>query len=114
MSGIYAFLAGVVLIVLAFITGKKNGSEQTKTKISGQIVVEQQKAQKAEKEKATVVEAAHIVRENTAEANALDEYFNEFESKLADARSEGNSNYAIELAKELALKAENWKQRNTK
>ena len=114
MNGVYAFLAGVVLIVLAFVTGKKKGSDETKTKISGQIVVEKQKADKAEKEKELVVEASHIVRENTAEANALDEYFNEFEEKLAEARSEGNSNYAIELAKTLAQRAENWKQRNTK
>lgn len=114
MNGVYAFLAGIIVILLAFVTGKKKGSEETKTKISGQIVVEKQKADKAEKEKELVVEASHIVRENTAEANALDEYFDEFEEKLAEAKSEGNASYAIEAAKALAQKAENWRQRNTK
>lgn len=114
MNGIYAFLAGILAIVIAFVAGKRKGTEQTKTKISGQIVIEKQKADKAEKEKELVVEASHIVRENTAEGHALDEYFNEFEEKLAEAKSEGNASYAIELAKDLAQKAENWRQRNTK
>lgn len=114
MGGIYAFLGGILTLILAFFMGKRKGTEQTKTKISGQIVIEQQKAEKAEKEKDLVVDAAKIVRENTAEAEALDSYFNDFEEKLTEARSEGNAEYAIEAAKVLFERAENWKQRNIK
>ena len=114
MGGIYAFLGGILVLVFSFLLGKKKGSEQTKTKISGQIVIEQQKAKKAETERDLAIEAAQIVTENTAEANTLNEFFNEFEEKLVEARAKGNSELAIEAANALATKAENWRQRNTK
>lgn len=112
MSGIYAFLAGIAAILIAFLCGKKRGTDQTTTKISGQVIIEQQKAEKAEKEKDLALETAKIVSGSTAENNALNEYFDEFEEKLSEAKKEQNPSLAIAAAQSLAQNAENWRNRN--
>lgn len=112
MGGL-AFLGGILMIVIAFVMGSKNGSEKTTTKIQGQITIEQEKAEKAEKEKDLAVSAAKIISGNTAEEQTLNDYFEEFETKLEQAKgSENPAASAIEAAKALALQAENWRQRN--
>ena len=101
MNGIYAFLLGIAAILGAFIFGKVKGSSETKTKISGQVTIEQQKREKAETERDLAVSAAQTVSVQTAEGNAINE-----------AQDKGNTLYAIEAAKKLAERAEQWRKRN--
>lgn len=111
--GGWAFLAGIVMVAIAWLFGRKNGTEKTTTKLQGQITIEQEKAEKAEKEKDLAVSAAKIISGNTAEEQTLNDYFEEFETKLEEAKgSENPAASAIEAAKALALQAENWRQRN--
>ena len=112
MNGIYAFLLGIAAILGAFIFGKVKGSSETKTKISGQVTIEQQKREKAETERDLAVSTAQTVSVQTAESNAINEYFAEFESELHEAQDKGNTLYAIEAAKKLAERAEQWRKRN--
>ena len=112
MNGIYAFLLGIVAVIGAFVFGKVKGTSDTKTKISGQVIIEQKKAQKAETEKELVMEAAKTVRERTAESDAIDGYFEEFRRDYQEAQETENIDYAIEAAKRLAERAANWQQRN--
>lgn len=112
MSGIYAFLMGIVAIIGAFIFGKVKGTSDTKTKISGQVTIEKAKAEKAETEKELVVEAAKTVRQSTAERDAIDGYFEEFRRDYKEAEETENIDYAIEAAKRLAERATTWQQRN--
>ena len=112
MNGLYAFILGIVAVIGAWLFGKAKGTSETKTKISGQVIIEKQKAEKAEKEKELALETAKIVSGQTAESNALNEYFSEFESKLEQAKTEGNPGFAIEAAQALAKQAEAWRQRN--
>jgi len=112
MNGIYAFLLGILAVIGAFIFGKTKGTSETKTKISGQVVIEQKKAQKAETEKELVIDAANTVRERTAETDAIDGYFEEFRRDYKEAEETENIDYAIEAAKKLAERATNWQQRN--
>ena len=114
MNGIYAFLLGILAIVGAFIFGKTKGTSETKTKISGQVVIEQQKAQKAEKEKDLALETAQIVSDTTAENHTLNQFFDEFESKVQEAKRDQNPALAIAAAQSLAQNANNWKERNLK
>ena len=109
---IYAFFGGILLLILSYLGGKKKGSDETKTKIKGQVIIEQQRAEKAETERDLAVESARIVRENTANGQALNTYFDEFEAKVEEAKAEGNADFAIEAARVLAEKAQAWKQRN--
>ena len=111
--GGWAFLGGIVIVVIAWIYGNRKGAEKTTTKLQGQIIIEQDKAEKAEAEKNLAITAAKIVSGNTAEEQSLNDYFDSFETKLQEAKtSENPAAAAIEAAKTLALQAENWRQRN--
>ena len=113
MSGVYAFLVGILAVVGAWIFGKAKGTKETKTKISGELTIEQQKTQKAEAEKDIAISTAQTVSQQTAESAAINDYFDEFEANLKESRENNNVFYAIEAAKKLAERAELWRQRNT-
>lgn len=114
MGGLYGVIGIIAVFILTYFCGKWRGKEQTTTKISGQVVIEQQKAVKAEKEKDLALETAKIVSDTTAENNALNEYFEEFEAKVNEAKQEQNPALAIAAAQSLAQRANNWKERNLK
>ena len=111
MSGIYAFLLGIVALIASFIFGKANGTKATKTKISGQVTIEKQKAEKAETEKELVIEAAKEVKQTTAEQEAIKGYFEEFRRDYVEAEEHEDIDYAIEAARRLAERATNWQKR---
>ena len=112
MSGLYGVIGIIAVFILTYFCGKWRGKEETTTKISGQVVIEQQKAKKVEKEKDLALETAKIVSGSTAENNALNEYFEEFEQKVTEAKQEQNPELAIAAAQSLAQRANNWKERN--
>jgi len=113
MGGIYAFILGIVAVIGAWIFGKAKGSSDTKTKISGQVVIEKQKAEKAEKEKDVALETAQIVQQKTANDVAIEQYFSEFERERETAQETNDVLSAIEAARKLAERAEAWRQRNS-
>lgn len=111
-GGFYAFLTGVILVIVTFIVGHKKGYDKAETEVKHEVVKAEQKATVAEKEKTLAVDTAKIIQGGTAEKDALNEYFQEFIEKLTEAKSEKNPDLAIEAAKSLAQKAENWRTRN--
>ena len=113
MNGIYAFLLGIAAVIGAWIFGKVNGTKETKTKISGEITIQKQKTEKAEKERDLAVSSAQTVSQSTAESDAINRYFDEFEGELRESKKTGNTDYAIEAAKKLAERAEAWRKRNS-
>ena len=112
MSGIYAFILGIVAVIGAWLFGKAKGTSETKTKISGQVIIEKQKAEKAEKEKDLALGTAGIINAQTAEQQSLNDFFNEFETKVAEAKKEENPSLAIDAAKILSERASQWANRN--
>ena len=109
-----AFLAGIILIIGAWIFGKASGKKETKTKISGEITIQKQKTEKAEAERDIAVSTAQTVSQKTANDVAIEEYFDEFETEVKTAKEQNNILYAIEASKKLAERAEAWRQRNSK
>ena len=107
-----AFLFGLLLLFASAFLGKLSGKKETKTKISGEITILKQKAEKAEKEKDLALGTAGIINAQTAEQQSLNDFFNEFETKVAEAKKEENPSIAIDAARVLSEKAENWKNRN--
>ena len=111
-GGVIAFLAGIVAIIVTFIFGHKKGYDKAESEVKHEVVKAEQKAVVAEKEKTLAVETAKIIQGGTAEKDALNEYFQEFNEKLTEAKTEQNADKAIEAANILAQKAENWRTRN--
>ena len=109
-SGIWAFFAAIVAIVIAFLSGKKTGKDQTAHKVAEA----RQKIKATETEKELVQDAAKQVQEMTAEKEAVYGFFNDYERELAEAKQTGNTDYAIEAAKKLAERAIEWQKRNNK
>ena len=107
------FFLGLAALLGAYIFGKVGGIKETKTKISGQVIIEKQKAEKAEKEKDIALETAQIVQQKTANDVAIEQYFNEFERERETAQETNDVLSAIEAARKLAERAEAWRQRNS-
>lgn len=112
MSGIYAFLLGIVALIGSFFFGRLKGSNAVKEKAEAQIATEKAKTEKAEKEKELVIEAAKEVKQKTAEDAAIQGYFEEFRRDYVEAEEHEDIDYAIEAARKLAERATNWQQRN--
>lgn len=108
-----AFLAGIILIIGAWIFGKASGKKETKTKISGEITIQKQKTEKAEAERDIAVATAQNLSQKTANDVAIEQYFDEFEREVQTAKKEDNILMSIEAARKLAERAEAWRQRNS-
>ena len=107
-----AFLFGLFLLFASAFLGKLSGKKETKTKISGEITILKQKAEKAEKEKVLALGTAGIINAQTAEQQSLNDFFNEFENKVAEAKKEENPSLAIDAARILSERASQWANRN--
>ena len=108
-----AFLMGIVLVIGALFFGKSLGKKETKTKISGEITIQKQRAEKAEAERDIAVATAQTVSQKTANDVAIEQYFDEFEREVQTAKNEDNILLSIEAARKLAERAEAWRQRNS-
>lgn len=107
-----AFLFGLFLLIASAFLGRLSGKKETKTKISGEITILKQKAEKAEKEKDLALGTAEIINAQTAEQQSLNDFFNEFENKVAEAKKEENPSLAIDAARVLSERASQWANRN--
>lgn len=108
-----AFLMGIVLVIGALFFGRSMGKKETKTKISGEITIQKQRAEKAEAERDIAVATAQTVSQKTANDVAIEQYFDEFEREVQTAKNEDNILMSIEAARKLAERAEAWRQRNS-
>lgn len=109
-----AFLMGIVLVIGALFFGRSMGKKETKTKISGEITIQKQRAEKAEAERDIAVATAQNLSQKTANDVAIEQYFDEFEREVQTAKKEDNILMSIEAARKLAERAEAWRQRNSK
>lgn len=112
MDGIWGVLGILGLFLISFLLGKKRGSDDTKLKMEGQVAVEQKKVEKAEAEKENVVQAAQVVKQSTAEQDAIHQYFEEFHRDYVEAEEHEDIDAEIEAARKLAERAVNWQKRN--
>lgn len=104
--GIYAFIAGVVAIIVAFLFGKKNGSDTTRTKISGEVTIERERAEKAEHEAELAKGVSESVVELAKQQSTIKEEIQQAEKDITSADQRRDTNAAIEVAKRLAKIAE--------
>ena len=110
--GLIAFIVGALAVVLAYLGGWRSSKKETTTKLSGEITIQRQKAETAQKERDLAVAAAQAVQQQTAESDTIKQFFNEFESKKTEADETNNVDIAIEAAKVLAERAAEWQRRN--
>lgn len=112
MDGLWGILGILGLFIGVFLFGRKRGSDDTKLKMEGQVAVEQKKVEKAEAEKENVVQAAQVVKQSTAEQDAIHQYFEEFRRDYVEAEEHEDIDAEIEAARKLAERAVNWQKRN--
>ena len=110
-QGLGAIAALILALLGTWFLGQSVGKSAGKKEMA-QKVTDETKQKKAETEKALAEDAAKIVSERTAESDAINGFFNDFESKLKEAKATENVDYAIEAARQLAEKATQWQRRN--
>lgn len=100
--GIYAFIAGVVAIIVAFLFGKRSST----TKIKGEVTIQRERAERAEQ----IAEVSKNVSENVVALSKSNEEIkteiSEAEQRLEMASQQRDTNEAINIAKRLAKIAE--------
>ena len=110
-QGLGAIAALILALLGTWFLGQSVGKSAGKKEMA-QKVTDETKQKKAETEKALAEDTAKIVSERTAESDAINGFFNDFESKLKEAKATENVDYAIEAARQLAEKATQWQRRN--
>lgn len=93
--GAYAFLVGVIAVILSFLFGKKS----SKTKISGEVTIEREKGNLAQDVAENVVELAEQNEDIRAE-------FSKVQDELATAKVQHDPNAAFSVAEKLAEMAQ--------
>lgn len=98
MGGIYAFIIGAIAIIASFLFGKRS----TTTKISGEVTIQKERAEKAERK----AELSKDISETVVDvAKSQSEAKTEIEKASADLKTaevQHDTNAAIEVAKRLA------------
>ena len=112
-QGLGAIAALILALLGTWFLGQSVGKSAGKKEMA-QKVTDETKQKKAETEKALAEDTAKIVSERTAESDAINGFFNDFESKLKEAKATENVDYAIEAARQLAEKATQWQRRKNK
>ena len=112
-QGLGAIAALILALLGTWFLGQSVGKSAGKKEMA-QKVTDETKQKKAETEKALAEDTAKIVSERTAESDAINGFFNDFESKLKEAKATDNVDYAIEAARQLAEKATQWQRRKNK
>lgn len=100
--GIYAFVAGVVALIVAFLFGRKRGVDTTTTKISGEVTIQRERAEKAEHEAELAKNVSETVVEVAKAQQSVIAEINEAETRLDTAKKQRDVDAAIEIARRLA------------
>ena len=95
MGGLIAFLAGILAIVLAFLTGKRS----TTTKLKGEVTIQRERAELSQKVSENVVSLA---KEQEAVRQEVDQAVRD----ISQAEVHRDTSAAIEVARRLAKIAE--------
>lgn len=97
--GLYAFLAGVISIVMAWFFGRKKGEQETTTRIKGEVTIQQVRAETAEKEADLMASAAKAV------VDAKSKVIEDVGKEIDEARRQGDWDKAKEIAMKMAADA---------
>ena len=107
MSGIVAFVLGILALVGSWLFGKYKGNEEAKAKLSKELAAQKAKAEQEEFEK----ELAQFVAETTVDTVNKESEIQSQESSLIDelvvAKETGNEADLFEIANKLAEIARN-------
>lgn len=94
----YGFVAGILLVIAAFIFGNIKGSKETKTKIGGQVVIE-----KTEKE--MVKDTVPVVTEVVKEQTQAEVEYKAATDAIEKASQANDTDWLKKIASDLAKKA---------
>ena len=98
MSGVYAFLIGVLAVIGAWIFGKAKGSKATETKIKGEVTI-------LRKEKEIQKEVTPVVAETASAMGAAQAEYEQTLKQIEKAGRNNDMSSLLDIARSMAQKA---------
>ncbi len=104
-GGLVATAVALVILLMTYLFGKKEGKDSTTTKISGEVTIQKQKAVQAETEAEMVKDSTPIVTEAVREQTQAEAEYEQTIESLTKAHDRNDRDTMLEIAKALAQKA---------